>query len=188
MLTHWSYVFLALTHRFFIYSELHASRKPVSERANWIKFILIKVELYVISKRITNMLHCVVHLLKIILRQTVNCATLSLKTKGYLFDLFDNFGVTDGTVSCRCGNLRCHKWRQCCQIGDRFCCFFQWCITLLRCGICPNNNCKQNNVFLFIFCLFLFLFIRFVLNCQFQTTEKWLGNRYNINGLFCLKN
>ena len=34
------------------------------------------------------------------------------------YNQFDNFVVSDGTVSCRNDNLRCHKWHQSCQIGD----------------------------------------------------------------------
>ena len=41
--------------------------------------------------------------------------TTTLKTKGRQFD---NFVVTGGTVSCRHDNLRCHQWRQSCQIDD----------------------------------------------------------------------
>ena len=41
--------------------------------------------------------------------------SLSLKTQCHQFD---NFVVTVGTVTCRYGNLRCHQWRQCCQIDD----------------------------------------------------------------------
>ena len=32
---------------------------------------------------------------------------------------FDNFVVTDGIVNGRNANLRCHQWRQSCQIDDR---------------------------------------------------------------------
>ena len=39
----------------------------------------------------------------------------TLKTKGHQFD---NFVVIDGTISCRYDNLRCHQWRQRCQIDN----------------------------------------------------------------------
>ena len=41
--------------------------------------------------------------------------TVALKTKGCQFD---NFVVTDGTVSCHYDNLRCHQWRQNYQINN----------------------------------------------------------------------
>ena len=31
---------------------------------------------------------------------------------------YDNFVVTGGTVSCHYDNLRCHQWRQSCEIDD----------------------------------------------------------------------
>ena len=39
----------------------------------------------------------------------------TLKTKDRQFD---NFVVIDGTVSCHYDNLRCHQWRQSCQIDN----------------------------------------------------------------------
>ena len=48
---------------------------------------------------------------------TLEDSNFSLKTKDHQLD---NFVITGGTVSCRHDNLRCHQWRQSCQIDDLF--------------------------------------------------------------------
>ena len=40
---------------------------------------------------------------------------------GTKYRQFHNFVVTGGTVSCRCGNLRCHQSQQSCQIEELLC-------------------------------------------------------------------
>ena len=47
----------------------------------------------------------------------------SLKTKDRQFD---NVVVTGGTVSCHSDNLRCHQWRQSCQIDNLLFSVFLW--------------------------------------------------------------
>ena len=45
-------------------------------------------------------------------------AHVTLQSRKSKYRQFDNFVVTYGTVSCRHDNLRCPRWRQCCQIDN----------------------------------------------------------------------
>ena len=63
----------------------------------------------------------------------INTTVMHVKTmKGRQFD---DFVVAGGTLSCRNDNLRCHQWRQTCQIDDLLfsvnkCGSFSYCVTM----------------------------------------------------------